>query len=188
MSILDKIIKVKKEEVSRIKSNFTISRFSDSELFEQPTIKFNTTVNNSNGIGIIAEIKKASPSKGIIRNEFNHMDIAKTYLNNNVNAISVLTDKQFFQGDIKYLNDIAYIKSVPLLRKDFIIDEFQQQALVEQFIRGREFCVGLLGNDNLEAFPFLEIDLEVDPEAIGVFAVLSGLLIYDYADLTGLIF
>ena len=82
-------------------------------------------MNSENKISIIAEIKKASPSKGIIREDFNHMAIAEIYMENEVDAISVLTDVNFFKGSINYLNDIAKIKTVPLLRKDFIIDEYQ---------------------------------------------------------------
>ena len=76
-------------------------------------------------LGIIAEIKKASPSKGIIRNDFNHLKIAETYFNENISAVSILTDADYFQGNINYLKDIAAIKQCPLLRKDFIIDEHQ---------------------------------------------------------------
>jgi indole-3-glycerol phosphate synthase len=76
-------------------------------------------------ISIIAEIKKASPSKGIIRKDFNHKKIADIYFDEGVEAVSILTDKNFFQGDMQYLSDIAKDKRVPLLRKDFIIDEYQ---------------------------------------------------------------
>ena len=125
MSILAKIIDVKKEEVSHLRREFTLSRFADSQLFEQKTLKFSNPLAENEDIGIIAEIKKASPSRGLIREDFNHLKIADIYFNNEVNAVSVLTDKHFFQGDIAYLNDIAHIKSAPILRKDFIIDEFQ---------------------------------------------------------------
>ena len=100
-------------------------RFKDSEFFTKPKLSFYGSLNKNDRISIIAEIKKASPSKGIIRKDFNHLEIAVIYMENNVDAISILTDVNFFKGNISYLSEIAKIKSVPLLRKDFIIDEYQ---------------------------------------------------------------
>ncbi|MCF6271527.1 MAG: indole-3-glycerol phosphate synthase TrpC [Melioribacteraceae bacterium] len=123
--ILTEIVEVKKEEVKILKRDFTISRFSDFEFFNSTCLSFSDALSKPDRISIIAEVKKASPSKGIIREDFNHRTIADIYLNNGADAISVLTDKQFFKGNISYLNDIANEKAVPLLRKDFIIDEYQ---------------------------------------------------------------
>lgn len=125
MTILEEINEIKKEEVKILKRDFSLSRFSDSQFFSKHRIKFYEALTVENRISIISEIKKASPSKGIIKEEFNHLEIAEIYMDKNVDAISVLTDVQFFQGNISYLNDIAKIKTVPLLRKDFIIDEHQ---------------------------------------------------------------
>jgi indole-3-glycerol phosphate synthase len=125
MRILDQILQVKKEEVKRIRRTCSLSQFADSEFFEKKIMPFTSSLEDRSRIGIIAEIKKASPSRGLIRADFDHMKIADTYFNHEVNAVSVLTDKQFFQGDIKFMSDIAGIKSAPLLRKDFIIDEYQ---------------------------------------------------------------
>lgn len=125
MTILDEINEVKKEEVKKLRSDFTLSRFSDSEFFRKSRVSFYKALKNKDKISIIAEIKKASPSKGTIREDFNHLDIANIYMENGVDAISVLTDINFFKGSINYLIDIAKFKTVPLLRKDFIIDEYQ---------------------------------------------------------------
>ena len=125
MNILDEILKVKKEEVKNLRKEYSLSRFQDSEHFEKPKLNLTEMLNNNFNISIIAEIKKASPSKGILKEDFNHLEIAEQYMENEVDAISILTDKNFFQGSIKFLNDIAKIKTVPLLRKDFIIDEYQ---------------------------------------------------------------
>jgi len=124
-NILSEIVEVKKEEVKLLKRDFTLSRFSDLEFFDSTCLSFSDALSKPDGISIIAEVKKASPSKGIIREDFNHLNIADIYMNNGADAISVLTDKQFFKGNISYLNDIAKEKGVPLLRKDFIIDEYQ---------------------------------------------------------------
>lgn len=125
MSILDEILEVKKEEVKKLKQNFTAARFRDSDFFERKKLSFFDALSQKNKISIIAEIKKASPSKGIIKEDFNHIKIAETYFKNEVDAVSVLTDVNFFKGSIQYLNDIAKFKEAPLLRKDFIIDEYQ---------------------------------------------------------------
>lgn len=125
IDILSQIVEVKKDEVKILKRDFTISRFSDFEYFSNECLDFEKALAKPDTISIIAEIKKASPSKGIIRKDFNHLKIADIYMNNGADAISVLTDKQFFMGNISYLNDIAKYKSVPLLRKEFIIDEYQ---------------------------------------------------------------
>ena len=123
--ILHEIVEVKKEEVKLLKRDFTYKRFSDSEFFEKKSLSFINALNNKKRISIIAEIKKASPSKGIIREKFDYIEIASIYFENETDAVSIVTDKIFFKGSIKYLNEIAKIKSTPLLRKDFIIDEVQ---------------------------------------------------------------
>jgi indole-3-glycerol phosphate synthase len=125
MSILDEIIEVKKNELACLKQEYTISRFSDSKFFKQKTRSLKEAIIRDPNISIVAEIKKASPSRGLINEDFNHMEIAEKYFKNEVAAVSVLTDRNFFQGDISFLSDIAAIKPVPLLRKDFIIDEYQ---------------------------------------------------------------
>ncbi|RJP61252.1 MAG: indole-3-glycerol phosphate synthase TrpC [Ignavibacteriales bacterium] len=125
MTILDEIVEVKKEEVKKLRKEFTLSRFSDFQFFESEPMSLHKRISSDKNLSIIAEIKKASPSKGIIRENFNHTDIAKIYFENEVSGISVLTDNNFFKGSIEYLNSIAKIKSAPLLRKDFIIDEYQ---------------------------------------------------------------
>jgi indole-3-glycerol phosphate synthase len=125
MTILEQIIEVKKEEVKNLKRDYSKSFFSDSEFFEKTSISFIEKLNSTMGLAIIAEIKKASPSKGVIKNKFNHIEIANIYFENNVEAVSVLTDEKFFQGNINFLEEIARFKTTPLLRKDFIIDELQ---------------------------------------------------------------
>lgn len=124
MNILDEIVEVKKEEIKKLRSGFTISRFSDSQYFATPCLDFSYALSKPN-ISIIAEIKKASPSRGVIREDFDPIKIANIYQDNGADAISILTDEMFFQGNINYLNDVASFKTIPLLRKDFIIDEYQ---------------------------------------------------------------
>jgi indole-3-glycerol phosphate synthase len=83
------------------------------------------TKRNSRGINVIAEVKKASPSAGVIREDFQPVEIAKIYEKCGADAISVLTDEKYFQGKLEYLKAVKEAVSVPVLRKDFIIDEYQ---------------------------------------------------------------
>ena len=125
MNILNEILEVKKQEVKELKSKYSLSSFNSTEFFGKKGLSFYDKALSGKSISIIAEIKKASPSKGLIREDFDHIRIAKTYFENSADAVSVLTDKKFFMGDINYLLEIAEIKKSPLLRKDFIIDEIQ---------------------------------------------------------------
>lgn len=125
MNILQKILEVKKEEVAGLRKNFTRESFYTSELFAKKKISLFSALSKKEKVNVIAEIKKASPSKGILKEDFNHLEIAQTYFENGADAVSILTDQKFFQGNISFLKEIAKRKSVPLLRKDFIIDEFQ---------------------------------------------------------------
>jgi indole-3-glycerol phosphate synthase len=125
MSILSEILDVKKSEIAELKKRYTISSFNNFEFFCKEALSFRNNLKKNKGISVIAEIKKASPSKGIIREDFNHLKIAEEYFSAGASAVSVLTDKTFFKGDINYLKEIATFKEAPLLRKDFIIDEYQ---------------------------------------------------------------
>lgn len=125
MNILNQIIEVKKEEVKKLKQRYSLNSFREMELFESKQLVFSDYIKRNKNISIVAEIKKASPSKGIIKEDFNHLKIAETYFRHEVDAVSILTDEKFFKGSITYLKDIALIKEKPLLRKDFIIDEYQ---------------------------------------------------------------
>jgi len=129
MMILDKIVNAKKIELEETKKNVPEAVLDKKldDLTVSNKQSFFDAVQRSEGdkIKVISEIKKASPSKGIIREDFDHIAISKIYSELNVNAISVLTEKQFFLGSIDYLKDISEINSLPLLRKDFIIDKYQ---------------------------------------------------------------
>lgn len=163
MTILQKIVEEKKSEVKNLHIQFTRESFTDSELFGTQRLDFHSALRKKRKINVIAEIKKASPSKGILRKIFNPLEIAKNYMRVGADAISVLTDKKFFQGDITNLKEIAEIKIVPLLRKDFIIDEFQ---ILEAKANGADAILlisEILSKEQIKDFTYLakEVDLDV---------------------------
>lgn len=90
-----------------------------------PTRPFIEAINRPRQISLIAEIKKASPSRGIIREDFNPQEIARIYQELEVQAISVLTEEDYFCGNIAYINEIKPLTKVPILRKDFILEPYQ---------------------------------------------------------------
>ena len=122
--ILSNIIEEKKRELKSLKSTVSLKEIRKRAEDAENNREFKKSLTN-NPINIIAEIKKASPSKGVIREDFDPVEIAKIYQDNGAAAISVLTDNTFFQGDIQYVSQIRKNVSLPLLRKDFIVDEYQ---------------------------------------------------------------
>ena len=124
--ILDDILAVKKNEITRAKEELTLADVRAQALsFEYSPRSLSNALSDKSKISLIAEIKKASPSKGILRDNFNPVEIAKVYESSGCNALSILTDKEFFQGALSYIGDVHEAVSLPLLRKDFIIDEYQ---------------------------------------------------------------
>ena len=123
MSILEKILKTKQTECLELKA---LESGLKAKLDGLPAPKnFVRSLLSSQEPAIIAEVKKASPSKGVILEDFDHNQIAKKYESDGAACISVLTDKEYFQGDISFLKDISMDRSIPTLRKDFIIDSLQ---------------------------------------------------------------
>ena len=123
--ILDEIHAYKLKEVAENKELVSIESLKERCKDVPDAIKSGTVLKRENRIKFIAEVKKASPSAGIIREDFNYIDIAKEYEAGGASVISVLTDKEFFKGDLKYLSEIKETVSLPALRKDFIIDPYQ---------------------------------------------------------------
>jgi indole-3-glycerol phosphate synthase len=123
--ILDDIIANKIEELAVLKSRVSLSDIKAKAADAGPVRGFGTALSTGQGIRLIAEIKKASPSKGVIREDFDPASIARTYAGSGASCISVLTEQKFFQGKIEYLDTVRRAQDLPLLRKDFIIDEYQ---------------------------------------------------------------
>ncbi|MBI2979550.1 MAG: indole-3-glycerol phosphate synthase TrpC [Chloroflexi bacterium] len=125
--ILDQIVADKKLELEARKRGIPLIEMQATIGRQPPPIDFAAAL-RGNGIRLIAEVKKASPSRGVIRADFEPVAIAKTYADNGASAISVLTESRYFQGsinDLKDIRDALRDKKIPLLRKDFIVDPYQ---------------------------------------------------------------
>jgi indole-3-glycerol phosphate synthase len=123
--ILEKIIAAKRKEVEeaiRLRPLRDLMKLADNA---EPARDFLAALQSGPPIRLIAEVKKASPSKGIIRPDFNPVEIAQAYEKAGASCISVLTDSQFFQGSLDYLSAIRNAVNIPLLRKDFVIHPYQ---------------------------------------------------------------
>lgn len=124
--ILDKIAKDTRERVERQKSTVSLDRMKEMAMAaSSKSYSFKQALGRRDGLSIIAEVKKASPSKGIIAADFDPVSIARSYESARVDAVSVLTEPFHFLGDNAYLTSIKQAVSLPVLRKDFIIDPYQ---------------------------------------------------------------
>ena len=125
MNILDKIVAHKKIEVVQAQQQASIQQLENKILFQRHTVSLTHNLLKENSTGIISEFKRKSPSKGIINNKSEAADVVKEYENAGVSGSSVLTDEQFFGGTIQDFISVRECVSIPLLRKDFMIDEYQ---------------------------------------------------------------
>ncbi len=139
--ILDDIIKKTREDLAIRQKEYTIDWLGRSLAFNARAprdVRPFLIATEDEPYRIISEVKKASPSKGIIREDFDPFAIAQGYERGGANAISVLTEPHFFQGDLEYLSGIRRYVGIPLLRKDFIVSEYQ---LVEALVYGADFVL-----------------------------------------------
>ncbi|WP_214073297.1 indole-3-glycerol phosphate synthase TrpC [Mucilaginibacter sp. dw_454] len=125
MNILDKIVLNKRAEVASAKRDTSIKELESSALFSVPTYSFKEFLTAPNRTGIIAEFKRRSPSKGIINDQVGVEAVTSGYAAAGASALSVLTDKDFFMGTKTDLFKARQANQIPILRKDFMIDEFQ---------------------------------------------------------------
>ncbi len=136
--ILNEIILKTRDDLERRKKEYPeewLGRSLSFNPFMPRDVKMALTSTKEEPIRIIAEVKKASPSKGVIREDFDPLLIAKEYEKGGANLISVLTEPHYFKGDIEYLTQIRRYTPVPLLRKDFIVDRYQ---LLEALVYGAD--------------------------------------------------
>jgi indole-3-glycerol phosphate synthase len=134
-TILDQIVATKREEIERAKSAIPIAELKALLTDAPPVRNFFAPLAAGGPIKLIAEVKKASPSKGVIRADFDPVTIARTYEAHGASCLSVLTDEQYFQGSLEYLKQVRQAVAIPVLRKDFILDSYQ---LVEARVAGAD--------------------------------------------------
>ncbi len=125
MSILQKIAETKREEVALLKKERGIGSLKEGALAQAVPRNFLRAIHRPGKISLIGELKKASPSKGVLRQDFKIEPLALAYAKAGANALSVLTDAPYFQGSLSYLKIAKEISGLPVLRKDFLIDELQ---------------------------------------------------------------
>jgi indole-3-glycerol phosphate synthase len=142
-NILDQIVAVKRQEIAAARKKKSLEAVRDDAFSRVLTRDFVGALRAKIAAGeaaVIAEIKKASPSKGVLREDFIPADIAQSYAENGAACLSVLTDRQFFQGDVEYLKQARASCDLPVLRKDFLVDPYQ---VYESRVMGAD-CVLLI--------------------------------------------
>lgn len=123
MNILDKIIERKKQEVADSKSKIHVEQLKDSKFFGRETFSLKETLKSKSGI--ITEFKRQSPSRGIINNKVSPLEVVSQYEKFGASAVSILTDKDFFGGSFEDILSVRDHINIPILRKDFMVDEYQ---------------------------------------------------------------
>jgi indole-3-glycerol phosphate synthase len=139
--ILDEILKKTREDLEKRKVEYPLEWLGRSLAFNPfvpKDVKSALRSTKENPYRIIAEVKKASPSKGVIREDFDPMSIAQAYEKGGADSLSILTEPHFFQGDKEYLGMVRRYVNLPLLRKDFIVDKYQ---LVEALAFGADYVL-----------------------------------------------
>lgn len=164
--ILDKIAEHKRQEVALARKRRSLESLQNGvdELEDQPRgfLRALRTAYDSGWTAVIAEVKKGSPSKGVIRENFNPLDIAETYQEHGATCLSVLTDEHFFMGHLSYLGKIREVVNLPLLRKDFICDPYQ---IYEARVAGADailLIAAMLDAGQLTEFYALAQELHLD--------------------------
>ena len=180
-SFLDQILSQKKREVSALRE-----RAGSFQKRSSPKRPFITSIDKTPRLAIIAEVKKASPSKGAIAKDFDPVAIARKYEQGGASVISVLTDEKFFQGHVDYAMGIRENVTIPVLRKDFIIDQLQVEEtahinadvmlLIAEVLDAPQLADLYQAARELDLDPFIELHslrqldkvMRLEPPVIGV--------------------
>jgi len=187
--ILQEIIEKTREDVKKREKEFSEDWLGKSLAFNNYVprdVKPYLQTTEEDPYKIIAEVKKASPSKGIIREDFDPLSIAQAYERGGANALSVLTEPHYFQGNIEYLTGIRRYSSLPLLRKDFIVTKYQ---ILEALVYGADFILliakALTRKELKELYEYalhlgLEVLVEIHDKSDLVKAIFSGATIIGF--------
>lgn len=162
--ILDRIVKTKQQELVELNTRYSLPKLEKIVADMPPCRGFKTALKDlkSRSMGLIAEVKKASPSKGLIRADFDPVAIAKAYESAGANCLSVLTDKPYFQGSNDYLQQVRTAVDIPILRKDFTIDPLQ---IYEARVIGADailLIAAILTKEQMQEYRQLALDLGMD--------------------------
>ena len=164
-NILDTIVEQKKLEVALLPERLIAAGDLRDAMLEHgerrdflSALRHASRITHHGGIGLIAEVKKASPSAGVICPNFDPVRIAKEYEAAGATCLSVLTDEKFFQGSLDYLRQIREAVKLPLLRKDFIIDERQILEAIEWGADAILLIVSILTDEQLQKFHSLAVE------------------------------
>jgi indole-3-glycerol phosphate synthase len=163
-NILDIIVKTKWEEIERFKQTTPVGELKSSPKVKLPSRNFVQSIKHhhkSKQPAVIAEIKKASPSKGIIREDFDPVEIAKSYEQNGASCLSILTDEIYFKGHLSYLNLVRSEVNLPILRKDFIVDPYQIYQAKAEGADCILLIVAILTDKQLVDFEKIAMDLDL---------------------------
>jgi indole-3-glycerol phosphate synthase len=162
MTILDKIVAHKRIEVRDQINKISLDTLKQQLAVLEPNRSLRKKINEDGGFHYICEIKKASPSKGLIQANFDPERYAQSYEKAGASAISVLTDKKFFQGSLEYLTLVKNTVNLPVLRKDFIIDAYQ---IYESKLNGADIILliaRILTKEQLSEYIDLAAKLKLD--------------------------
>lgn len=185
-NVLQRIVTHKRGEIAAAKERCSATELQARLADAPPVHDFVAALQAAPQMGLIAEVKKASPSAGVIKSDFDPLAIAERYQQGGANCLSVLTDEHFFQGHLDYLREIRRTARVPLLRKDFLIDRYQvlearvagadavlliAECLTDCELRDLYFYASELGMESLiEVYDpeNLERVLKLEPALVGV--------------------
>ncbi len=172
--MLSEILATKRTEVSIRSRRVPIAELEARLVDRGPARDFASALSSADDLAVIAEVKKASPSKGVIREDFDPLEIARIYADNGAACLSVLTDEPYFQGKLEYLTKIREIVDIPLLRKDFIVDPWQ---IAESRASGADAILLIVAALSPE-------DLRLHLDAANEYGVAALVEVHDSAELT----
>lgn len=162
-NILEKIVATKLREIAAAKVAVPVDELSSGLDSAPPVRDFLGALAAKGPVKLIAEVKKASPSKGVIREDFNPLEIAQCYQQHGATCLSVLTDESYFQGSLSYLSQIREVIDLPVLRKDFIVDPYQ---VIEARVAGADAVLLIaecLDDDQLQTLHDQALQLDMTP-------------------------
>ncbi|MCP3692217.1 MAG: indole-3-glycerol phosphate synthase TrpC [Planctomycetaceae bacterium] len=162
-SILDQIVETKRQEIEAAKTARPVQSLVDQLESAPPVRNFLGALSVHGPIKLISEVKKTSPSKGLIREDFDPLKIARCYQQHGATCLSVLTDEHYFQGSLQYLSEIRQSVNLPVLRKDFVLDCYQ---VVEARVAGADAVLLIaecLDDDQLQVLHDQVVDLGMTP-------------------------